>query len=313
MSSINYISINPIIQDWIEDNPFSQEFLNLTQLRRWALDTAKDISTIDATKDKIVVLSLNNTKSELPSDFDSIISVGYRVLGKKDKCLTAEKVVEYTQKTHNGCSYRIGVECDKCHTDSCEPGIQAVTVQVDKVWEMENPWYYNVSKFAKPGNSHDLNTIGMRGKRHPSFELLTYNVRPFHNVEYHVPNCVNVNNPTCKHKYIIDLPFIETDILTTEPVELLMAYRAKRTDEKGDLLIPDTTSAIEAINYQLDYKYYKMVYRKTRDRADLSDSETALVKRDQAIGRVKNYIALNDVDKLRANLEEVFKPQKTVY
>ena len=92
-----------------------------------------------------------------------------------------------------------------------------------------------------------------------------------------------------------------------------MAYRGKRTDERGDLLIPDITDAIEAINYQLDYNYYKSLYRRTRERADLNDSETALARRDQSIGRVKNHIALNDSDKLRANMEDVFQAQKTVY
>lgn len=313
MSIVNYIPLDPIINDWIEDNPFSQEFLNATQLRRWAIDTAKDFCTVDSTKDKITVLPVHNTKAKLPTDFHSIISVGYRIVEKDSDCLPIQKVIEYTQKTHAGCSHKISVECDACHTESCEPGLPAVVVQVDKVWEMENPWYYNVSKFAKPGDSQSLNRIGLKGKHGKEFKLMTYNVKPFHNAEYHVPNCVNINIKNCEHKYIIDLPYIETDILTTKKVELLMAYRGKRTDERGDLLIPDITDAIEAINYQLDYNYYKSLYRRTRERADLNDSETALARRDQSIGRVKNHIALNDSDKLRANMEDVFQAQKTVY
>lgn len=313
MPTINYIPITPIINDWIEDNPFSQEFLNFTQLRRWALDTAKDFSTVDATKDKIVVLSLNNTKAELPTDFHSIISIGYRMLESEKDCLTVEKVIEYTQKTHDGCEYKINVECEDCHEERCEPGIPAVVVQVDKAWEMENPWYYNVSKFAKPGDSQSLNRLGMWGKKRPEFKLMSYNVRPFHNIEYHLPDCVNINCNYCEHKYIIEPPFIETDILTTKKVELLLAYRGKRTDDRGDLLIPDVTDAVDAISFQLDYNYYKSLYRRTRNRADLNDLETALSRRDQAIGRVKNRLALYDADKLRSTMNEVFKAKKTVY
>lgn len=313
MPVINYIPLEPVINDWIEDNPFSQEFLNNTQLKRWALDTAKDFSTVDATKDKITVLSVNNTKAELPTDFHSVISVGYRILQKNEECLPIQKVIEYTQKTHAGCDLKINVECDKCHTESCEPGLPAVVVQVDRVWEMENPWYYNVSQFAKPGDSQSLNRIGMRGRRYPQFKLMTYNVRPFHNIEHHIPECININRADCEHRYIIEPPYIETDIMTSDSVELLLAYRGKRTDSRGDLLIPDTTDAIEAISYQLDYNYYKGLYRKSRERADLNDAETALARRDQAIGRVKNYIALNDPDKLKSNMEEVFKGKKTIY
>jgi len=92
-----------------------------------------------------------------------------------------------------------------------------------------------------------------------------------------------------------------------------MAYRGKMIDGRGDILIPDITEAIEAINYQLDYKYYSGLYRRTRDRADLNDAETAIARRDQAIGRTKSYLALNDADKLRANMEDIFQAKRTIY
>ncbi len=303
MGNFNYIPLEPIIEDWIEDNKLSQEQVSKTKLKRWATDVAKDFLTVDASKHKLAVLSINNTKAELPADFHTMISVAYRIFEDKKDCTTITRVSEYTQRQYGQeCDLEIRVKCNKCNKTSCDCNRGVVEVDVNRIWEMENPWYYNTSRFGVPIDSTEL----YDRKKENGFRLMAYTTNPYHNAQYHVPSCVNLHCHNCEYHYSIDLPFIETDIMTkNENAELLISYLGKRTDHKGDPLIPDITSAIEAIEYHLSYRWYRGEFVGTGSPIAQRIYNESEQKRDRAIGRAKTELAIPDKDEFIAYASEI--------
>jgi hypothetical protein len=303
MGNFNYIPLEPIIEDWIEDNKLSQEQVSKTKLKRWATDVAKDFLTVDASKHKIAVLSVVNTKAELPADFHTMISVAYRIFEDKKDCTTITRVSEYTQRQYGQeCDLEIRVKCNKCNKTSCDCNRGVVEVDVNRIWEMENPWYYNTSRFGVPIDSTEL----YDRKKENGFRLMAYTTNPYHNAQYHVPSCVNLHCHNCEYHYSLDLPFIETDIMTkNEHAELLISYLGKRTDQKGDPLIPDITSAIEAIEYHLSYRWYRMEFVGTGSPIAQRIYTESEQKRDRSISRVKTELAIPDKDEFIAFASEI--------
>jgi hypothetical protein len=311
---MGFIKLKNLIDEWVEDKPLNNDELSYTQLYRWALDAAKDMSVVDTKKHKIVLLQLNNTKSELPSDFYSVISVAYRVKKDKKKEIYTEQVVEYTKKLHNGCSIKTRVECNRCNKleCGCDTKKEIIEVDVDKIWELSNPWYYNASKFAMPGDSNMLQAIGGSGGAY--FKLMKYSTNDFFNLNNHIPNCLNIGCVS-EYEYVIRDGYIETNI--NHPSEVLLAYYGNVVDEDGDLLVLDDVDASEFIMYSLDFRFYKMKAEKNIDNNTFSNyyrlQKDSDYNRNIAIGRFKSNVAIPSREKLKAELSKTFAQKKLSY
>ena len=305
MANFNYIPIDPIISDFIEDNRLSQENVSMSQLKRWAIEACSDFLTVDASVHKITLLDVVNTKAELPKDFHTVISMAYRLYEKDGgSCTTTNKVVEYTQSQYGmDCDLEIRVKCPKCKETNCNCNSGVIEIDVDKVWQMENPWYYNASRFGVPVDSNQL----YGAKKQTGFKLMSYSTSNFHNLNYHLPSCVNLECKDCEYKYIIERPFIETDITLenkNQKAELLLAYYGRRTDAKGDPLVPDIPDASEAIQSHLAYKWFRGEFVASGSPIARGLYMEAMQLRDISIARAKTLLATPDVDKLRAELSQ---------
>lgn len=305
MKNYDYIPISVLIDRFIDEYSLRDENVNTSLLREQAVDIIKDFMTADASKHKITLLDVRNTRSRLPEDFHTIISVAARIYKEKKDYTTIQKVVEYTQKTGDpNCDLEIRVKCDKCHKSSCScGGKNSIEVDVDYIWRMQNPWYYNVSNFGAPLDSTDIYGVNKKSEK---FKLLRHTTNPYHNVNYHLPDCVNLHCKDCDNSYRIDYPFIEVDFLNqNQNVELLVAYLAKPTDQNGDLLIPNLTDAKEAILYGLAYKYFMSEFVKTSSQAARIIYTESEAKRDRSIGRLKTELAIPDADEFRAEMSQI--------
>lgn len=312
MQNYGHIPISVLTDRFIDEYNLRDENVNMSLLKEQAVDIIKDFMTADASKHKIALLSIHNTRAKLPADFHTMISAAARIYENKKDCTTIQQVSEYTQKTGDpNCDLEIKVKCDKCNSTSCScGGANTIEVDVDYIWKMQNPWYYNVSDFGKPISSTDL--YGDYGKHNKQFKLLRHTTNPYHNVNYHLPDCVNLHCKDCDNSYRIDYPFIEVDFLNQNKyVELLVAYLAKPTDANGDLLIPDLTDAKEAILYGLAYKYFMSEFVKTSSQAARIIYTESEAKRDRSIGRLKTLIAIPDADEFRAQMSEINSRART--
>lgn len=256
---------------------------------------------------KISLIQVHNTKVELPKDFKQLISIAYRIYSTKKDCTTIEEISEFTQKSFGECDLEIKVKCNKCQKNTCSCESPVVEVDIDRIHMMHNPWYYDASKFAKPYNTSDLYSDGRQDTK-GHFKLMAHATNPFFNVNAHIPDCVNLKCTNCDKRYTIhtDTNVVETDI--TEPnAEILIAYLAMQSDSDGDLRVPDNTNAIEAIEYQLSYKYYRMKFAKTGDRVFQILYSEAAQRRDIAVGRLKVELSIPNPDKFRAELSQIMK------
>lgn len=299
-----FIPIDGVISDFIEDNKLSQENVSMSQLKRWAIEACNDFLTVDASVHKIALLTVNNTKAELPKDFHTVLSLAYRIFEDKSDCTTIQRVSQYTQEQYGqDCDLEIRVKCNKCQKTNCDCNSGVIEVDVDKIWRMENPWYYNASRFGVPVDSTQL--YGASEKKN-NFKLMSYSTSDFHNLNYHLPDCVNLDCKNCDYHYVINRPFIETDIMGTKDqnVELLLAYLGKRTDSKGDPLIPNIVDATDAIQHHLSYKWFRGEFVASGSPIARGIYQESMVLRDQAIARAKTVLAIPDVDKLRAQLAQ---------
>ena len=305
-----YIKIDPILDDWIEDNELTQENISKSKLKRWALDIVKDYTTIDLWKDYIALLSVKNTKAQLPPNVKQIISIGYRIFEDRKDCTTINQISEYTQKGIDGCDLEIKVKCQKCAKDKCSCNSSVVEVDIDRIQMMQNPWYYDASRFARPYHTEELYHDGRKDTK-GKFKLMAYATNPFHNVNNHIPDCVNLKCNNCEHRYIYhdDTNTIETDI-TAENAELLVAYKGTRLTDDGDFLIPDNTNAIEAIEYQLTYKYFSNKFKSSEKPAHRTAYMEAMQKRDLAVIRLQTELGIKDPNQIRAELSQIMNRPK---
>jgi len=309
MKNYNNIPISVLINRFIDEYSLRQENIDYSLLKEQSIDIIKDFLTADASVHKIGLINIHNTRGKLPDDFDTIISVAARVYEGKKNCTTIQRVSEYTQKTAEACDLEIKVKCDKCKKTDCDcGGGSTIEVDVDYIWKMQNPWYYNVSNFGKPINSTDLYGY----KKEQGFKLLRHTTNPYHNVNYHLPDCVNLHCEDCDNSYSIRYPFIEVDFLNqNKNVELLVAYLGKPTDENGDLLVPDLTDAKEAILYGLAYKYFMSEFVRTSSQAARIIYTESESKRDRSIGRLKTVLAIPDADEFRSEMSDINSRPRT--
>jgi hypothetical protein len=304
-----YIKIDPILDDWIEDKELTQENISKSKLKRWALDIIKDYTTIDMWKHYIALINVKNTKAQLPDNAKQIISIGYRIFEDRKDCTTIKEISEYTQTGLDGCDLEIKVKCQKCAKDKCSCNSSVVEVDIDRIQMMQNPWYYDASRFAKPYNSEDLYHDGKNDTK-GKFKLMAYATNPFHNVNNHIPDCVNLKCES-DYRYVFhdDTNTIETNI--TEPnAELLVAYKGTRLTEDGDFLIPDNTNAIEAIEYQLTYKYFSNKFTVSEKPAHRTAYMEAMQKRDLAVIRLQTELGIKSPNEIRAELSQIMNRPK---
>lgn len=257
-------------------------------------------------KHKIILRNIYNTKAELPKDFKKLISIAYRIPEDKS-CTTIEEISEFTQKSCHGCDLKVAIKCNKCEKRTCECSDPVLEIDIDRVHMMHNPWYYDASKFAKPHNTSELYMDPKKDTK-GRFKLMAHATNPFFNADIHIPDCINLSCDTCEKRYTIntDTNVVETNI--TEPnAEVLIAYLGMHSGPDGDPKIPDNTNAIEAIEYHLSYKYYKMKFARSGDRTHQLLYSEAAQRRDLAVGRLKVELSIPDVDKFRADLSQIMK------
>lgn len=302
---ITYIKLDPIIYDWIEDNPISKQYIDYLQLYRWALNPIGTFTTVDTGVLKYAIVDILNTKGELPADWMKMESVAYRLYTEKEKCTTTKKVTEYIQKGYgDNFDLEIKVKCDKCKSDSCSCNDGVVEVNVDKIFQLENPWFWDGTSMSVPKHSRDFDKFSYDN----GFRYMSHAHEPMWNAQKYVSQCLELELPE-NPKYRVDTPpIIEVNIPPNKEyrTELLIAYLGKRMDENGDYLVPDVPEAHDAIKYHLSYMFYRKMYLETEKPIYKRESSEAMALRDVNIGYTRDAVSNIETDKLKAYLSNKF-------
>jgi len=321
---VPYVSIKNAVQDWTQDNDLGHEEIDETLLIRWAVDCVRWCSTQEQLKHRIAILQVENSRARLPDDFVLLAQAASNVhyedpcncnhdpkpdcCGKKSIPRNGrlpksrrEDIVQWVQGTlEKDCHLEINLVCPTCHETKCQCDTPIVEVDVDRIWEMSHPEIY-YSHFTRIGRFGNGPSHGPHSSYYtPKFKLMRYATNEYHRLRQILSDCPNVNCDNCHREFILDLPYIEVDF---GEGEILLSYLGRPLDGDGEIMIPDHPDVFEAIVNHLDYKWYRMMGKKTKDNALLNISREAMSLRELHIGIAKSQLEIPEFHQFKNYLD----------
>lgn len=281
---VDYVPITEVIKDFVEDNDSTEVEIDEELLKKWALNVIELINTDQQLVHKIGLFDVRNYKVKKPEDFSMVCEVAYRLEPVKQTCSRQEQIVQWVQGTDSDCELEINVVCPKCKKTGCtECGQNTAIVDVDRIWEQSNAFLHHINKYST------VSRFG-RGKSvyDPNFKLLRFAGGDWDGISRHFPNCMNLQE-TENHTYSFNPPNIE---LSFEKGEILLSYLAKKTDGKGDLMVPDHPTVYEAVLDYLTYKWHRKIYFKTKRSEDYRAYKDAQQMSEVSIGRSRSALQI---------------------
>lgn len=230
----------------------------------FAHDAADRVLTTEQLTQNVVLLPVKNYKVETPGNFKYVIQLGYRQ-NCDQSCNTRLQISEITQNIlGSDCDLKINLECPSCKEYSCNCGQPVITVNADRLFEMNNPHLLNYTKhmYDHAGTSETDNVY--RSVYHPEFILIRRTSSSFFNTPFHIGECLNIN-ADCNIEYTIENGSIT---LNVKEGEILLAYFGKQVDEEGYFMIPDDPTVIRAITYSMIEQYLHMKYIQSGEQKD---------------------------------------------
>ena len=300
-------TLDVVIDEAFSDFGLDAEERDMALLKRWATDIYREYSTPDELVHKIVLSQTDRLgKVLLPDDYKLIDQVSYRLRKDKADCTKREQVVQWVQNMYDGCKAEVNLMCDVCHQETCSCAAPKIEVDVDYMWLKSNPWYTNPTTMGVPKNStEELENASYIGHK---FKLLAYKGNSYHRLRYHVDNCENLNCIGCSYGYSIELPHILTDLPPN--TEILLSYFGEKTDENGDILIPDEPYSLEAIKKGILSKHFAINMLQSTDNAVMTKYryfyEKFQAESDVAIGRAKSKLDQPSAQEWRSFLANVW-------
>lgn len=306
MAKVGFVSLDTVIDDYIEDNNLDQDLINYEQLKRWATDCTQWLCTSQQLRYRLGLFVTNeHGKVELPDDYRYIQQVAYRIRKNKKDCTTKEGMRQFIQEDFNtGLELEINVKCPKCGVKSCECGDRAMIVDVDQLWIRQNMEGI-ISDKAKRYRYG-------RGQNHPSnseedtmrdqFRLMRHSISDFRNTELN--NCLELNFRCGDYSYVIDYPYISTDLPKNS--EVLVSYLAAETDSDGNVMVSEHSDSMDAIAFHLNHKRFLSKYSETLEQKFLQASELFEFKRERAIELSRADLAVPEGTEIYSVLGQVF-------
>jgi hypothetical protein len=321
---IEFVSIKSAVLDWVDDNGLGHEEVNHPLLIKWAGDCVQWCSSQEQLKPRIGVFQIENSRLKLPADFKMLCQAASNVpydepcdckADPENDCCSEKKgavsmppktrredLVQWVQGTmEKDCNLEINLNCPRCHTSSCSCDTPLVEVDVDRIWEMAHPeiYYGHYTRIGRFGNGPGQNSP-YASIYTPKFRLMRYASNDFHRLRQVIGDCPNVNCDNCHKEFIISDGYLEVDF---DKGEVLLSYLGKVLDEDGELMIPDHPDVHEAIINHLDYKWYRLQWKKEKDSAARAISQEAMQLREQHIGYAKDALDMPSYLKFKEYLE----------
>lgn len=322
---VGYVSIQNAVLDWVQDNDLGQEEIDQALLIKWASDCVRWCRTDQQLKHRIAILQIQNSRARLPEDFDTLCQAASNEF-ERDPCdcnqhpkpdccgkksapknnrtprTRREDIVQWVQGTlEEDCQLEINLVCPTCHKTSCSCDTPVVEVDVDRIWEMANPqiYYSHFTRMGKFGSGPGQNSP-YSSYYTPKFKLMRYSSNEYFKLTNILTGCPNVNCDNCWKEFVLDLPYIEVDF---EEGEVLLSYLGKALDEDGEIMIPDHPDVFESIVNHLDFKWYRMQWKKSKDQAARAISQEAMQLRDLHMGYAKAALEIPEFQQFKSWME----------
>ena len=316
-----FVSIKNAVQDFLQDLKIRHEEVDENLLIKWAADCSKWFHTDQQLRHRVLILQIENSRARLPDDYSILAQAAANPIIRPKCDCTKEpdspccteirnprakgrpktRIEEVSQWVASSlkeeCHLEINVICPKCHKDKCSCGMNAIEIDVDRLWEMSHPEYYykHFTKVGRFGNGPGTDSFYT-----PKFQLMRYSTNDFFNIKNILTECPNVNCKDCSNEFIISLPYIEVDF---QEGEVLLSYLGKMLDGDGEIMIPDHPDAHEAIQAHLRYKWYLAEGTRLRDSFLINLSNQALSRRDEHIGYARASLEIPSAQEWKSWLQ----------
>lgn len=282
---LRFVNISNAVQDFIQDTGVSAG-TDEAVLYKWAEDAVTMLTFDQQLAHRITILQVEDGTAELPSDFQILTQAAANIFPRtdcdcrknpNDPCCSREgragaghhrtrieRVSQWTmQSFEDDCEITIDLNCPKCGPGSCSCSDRVIEVDVDRIWELSHPEYYNYHNHF--GRAYRVGEgQGMVSYYHPKFEIMKYTHSPYHQVHQILPGCINTYCPGCQSTFTMNNGMIHTDF---DRGEVLLSYLGKQLDDNGYVMIPDHPDVHAAISHYLTFKYFLQKFYKGSNEA----------------------------------------------
>lgn len=303
----NFVSLRSIVSDFVEDNDVRQTQIDENLIKKWGETCASWLTTADQmVAHRTIILDVDRGKTKYPADLQKIVQVAYRKSPPPTSKTRNEQISQWIQHTYDpDQKLEINLITKGCDEPNCDDAY--VEVDVDRIWEMSHPEIYYRGFFRKvtwgKGGGAKYNDDHI-------FRIMNYSTNDFFGVNMHIPDCLNIVAPDINETYVLNPPYIEVEF---ERGELLLSYLGKRTDEFGDLMVPDHPSAIQAVYFYMTYKWFWLEFSRTGDNAALRKLRMAEEQYKTHLSEARAAISMPDYNKLKPILLQNFAKRVPAY
>ena len=289
----NKLSMNSIIEDYIALTGNTK--IEPNQLKRFGNNVLDRILPGEQFVQNLVLLEVEDYRAAIPTSLRYIQQAAYLDQSEDDKYVTREVVTQYAKKIYGSdCKLTVDVKCDPCSTlDPCKS--EVLTLNTDRVWDIANPNYsYEHVTGYIGGNSLSNSSHGgsCPSTLHPKFKLMRRTSNYYHNIPYHINECINVNVDSMV-EYDINHPNI---IVNFKKGQILLSFLGADTDENGYLMIPNVPIVYEAIIQGIEERLAYIDYRKSKEQKDRIFWQQALELKEKMVKRARSYLSTPSPD-----------------
>lgn len=301
--NVNYITLDSIVSDFVEDNDVRQTQVDENLLKKWASDCTSWVTTDEQwVAHRTTILDVDRYKTRLPSDFMKVVQVAGRKEIPKNNIPRREQISQWIHHTFDpDQKLEINLITKGCVDGNCGDNPGYVEVDVDRLWEMSHPeiyysGFYRKATWGKEGQYQDTTDAY-------TFRVMKYSTNDYFGLDAHIPDCLNIKAPDINDTYVFNMPYMEVSF---EKGEILLSYFGRKTDTNGDIMIPDHPDAINAVLFYMTYKWFWREYSRNGDNVSLRKVKEAELLYKDHIGKARSALAAVEYNKLKPILLKNF-------
>lgn len=303
MANRSFIGLSTVVDEYIDDYKIDQDLVREESLKTKAADCTEWFTTTEQLNYSIGLFTTNHVgKIKFPDNLRAVQQVAYKIPKTKEDCTTSKQLVGWIQHDYaSGMDIEVTVKCPKCGTKPCNCKGQPVIIDVDDYWNrinmIENMTSKRAVKKERFGTGHSAYRM------EDEWRIIRHTIDDF--VGNYLPKCHDFNFKGCNdYSYAIHGNYLATDLPPN--TEVLISYLSVRTDEDGDILVPNIPDAVDAIKFHLAYKHFESKYFGSQEDRDLKSAQFFKFERERAIELARSELQTPEFLKLYSILDQVF-------
>lgn len=246
MSVVRFIEMDSILSELYDR--LGRMDIKRSTVKNYSQEIAKKFTKKQNKVHKIAKGVVDNYTYNMPKDLSSIVQIAFSI--SETVKIKREDIVQWTQKVMDGsgCELEINLICPKCHETACSCGGTEVILDIDDLWRRSHPehQYGHLKWLHSYAGTHKDQPIS---NYHPSCVIARANTSDFFGANLHIPGCVNLDDKLCASspvEYLINDPKIQ---FNKKEGEIIIAYKAVKTDSEGFYMLPDVPYMYDVIKW----------------------------------------------------------------